>query len=207
MTVEQISDLIKSVGLVVVGLWAAWTFYHLQKIRDAKLGIAAKQMANEEQSRRLLGAQPQLVVQLNASEMPSPTDQYKSVLSVTVILSNLGTQNLLVRFRKHTLSVAKIELGKIGPQGIRNVQFFAPLYFDDRIAINLSIYRFESCESVRCARQCSQPYQLPNRVHILSSSTRVIGESLLRAKSEKGASKRRQNLNRTVAPLILREQT
>jgi hypothetical protein len=54
MTVEQVSGLIKSVGLVVAGLWAAWTFYRLQKVRDANLGIAAKQMANEEQSRKLL---------------------------------------------------------------------------------------------------------------------------------------------------------
>jgi hypothetical protein len=131
MTVEQVSDLIKSVGLVVAGLWAAWTFYRLKKITDANLGIASKQMINEEQSRKLLSAQPQLVVQLNALEIPSPADQYKSVLSITVTLSNLGTQNLLVRFRKHTLSVAKIEIGEVGPQSIRNVQFFAPLYFDN----------------------------------------------------------------------------
>lgn len=124
MTIEQISDPIKSVGLVIAGLWTAWTFHRLQKVRDANLTIAVKE-------KQLLGAQPQLGVQLNALELPSPVEQHSSVLSITVTLSNLGTQNLLVRFRKHTLSIAKVELSKVGPQSIDTAQAFGPLYFDE----------------------------------------------------------------------------
>jgi hypothetical protein len=37
LSVEHIFDMIKIVGLAAAGLWAAWTFHKLQRIRAAEL--------------------------------------------------------------------------------------------------------------------------------------------------------------------------
>jgi hypothetical protein len=37
MSIEQISDVVKMIAFVVAGLWAAWTFHKLQKVRAAEL--------------------------------------------------------------------------------------------------------------------------------------------------------------------------
>ena len=61
LSIEQISDIIKMVGLVAGGLWAAWTFHKLQRVRAAELennarltAIQKSSMEQEELRTRLL---------------------------------------------------------------------------------------------------------------------------------------------------------
>src|SRR5205823_5038677 len=95
VTLAQLSEIIKMIGLVAAGLWAAWTFHKLQRVRAAELQNQAtlttmeKTRAEQEELRtRLLRQQPQLAVQLNVTEIASATETYQSVLCVTVILKN-----------------------------------------------------------------------------------------------------------------------
>src|SRR5215470_12122294 len=95
LSVEQIFDIIKIVGLVAGGLWAAWTFHKLQRVRAAELENRARLTAiqksateQEELRTRLLRQQPQLDIQLNVSEAGPVTETCKSSLCVTVTLEN-----------------------------------------------------------------------------------------------------------------------
>lgn len=135
VSLEQISEIIKMVGLVAAGLWAAWTFHELKKVRAAELdnnqklaAIQKSRIEQEELRMRLLRQQPQLAIQLNVTETASPTEKCKSYLCVTVILKNEGEQNLQVEFDPSALTVGRIVFEKNGEQTI-NVHRFGPSYF------------------------------------------------------------------------------
>ena len=136
MTVEQASEVIKMFGLVTGGLWAAWTFQKLQKVRAAELAnnktltdIQKSRIEQEEIRARLLRQQPQLAVQLNVSETAPSTEPCRSFLCVTVILKNEGEQNLQVDFGPSALTVGRLVFEKDGRQKIEDVHRFGASYF------------------------------------------------------------------------------
>jgi hypothetical protein len=134
-SLEQIADIIKIVGLVTGGLWAAWTFHKLQRVRAAELENRARLTAiqrstieQEELRTRLLRQQPQLDIQLDVSETGPVTETCKSSLFVTVIVENQGQQNLEVDFLPSALTVARMifDNNEIATLDIRR---FGPSYF------------------------------------------------------------------------------
>jgi hypothetical protein len=135
VSLEQISDIIKMVGLVFGGLWAVWTFHKLQRVRAAELennqkltAIQKSHIEQEELRMRLLRQQPQLAIQLNVAETASLTETCKGFLYVTVILKNEGEQNLRVDFDPSALTVGRMVFEKNGGQTI-DVHRFGPSYF------------------------------------------------------------------------------
>jgi hypothetical protein len=135
LSVEPISDLIKVVGLVAGGLWAAWTFHKLQKVRAAELdnntklaAIQKSSIEQEELETRLLRQQPQLDIELNVDEKGPVTGTSKSSLCITVTLKNDGEQNLEVEFSPGALTVARVLFDNEGMRA-SEVHRFKPFYF------------------------------------------------------------------------------
>jgi hypothetical protein len=135
VSLEQISDIIKMVGLITGGLWAVWTFHKLQRVRAAELvnnekltAIQKSRIEQEELRTRLLRQQPQLAIELTVTEMASLTQTCKSFLCATVILKNEGEQNLRVAFDPSALTIGRMVFEKKGGQTIK-VQRFGPSYF------------------------------------------------------------------------------
>jgi hypothetical protein len=137
VSIQEISEIIKVIGLVTGGLWAAWTFHKLQRVRAAELEnnqrlaeIQKSRIEQEEIRARLLRQQPQLAIQIDVAEAASMTKTCKSLLCVKVILKNEGEQNLRVIFEPSALTVGRIVFEKDGIQNIIDVQRFGPSYFD-----------------------------------------------------------------------------
>ena len=133
--VEQISDIAKIFGLVAAGLWAAWTFHKLQRVRAAELenrvrltAIQKSATEHEELRTRLLRQQPQLDIQLNVSETGAVTETCKSSLCVTVTLENQGEQNLEIDFLPSTLTIGRMIFNNDGMATL-DVRRFGPSYF------------------------------------------------------------------------------
>ena len=109
--IELTLDIVKAIALLVSGLWAAWTFQKLQKVRAANLDIIErnsnlrKSKIEQQASRaKLLSQQPQLKVDLLLSEETSRSGE--SLLSVSVALTNQGEQNLMAMFDTDALTIA-----------------------------------------------------------------------------------------------------
>jgi hypothetical protein len=135
VSIAQISDIVKMVGLVAGGLWVAWTFHKLQKVRAAELennqrltAIQKSRVEQEEIGTRLLRQQPQLAIQLNVTETVSPTETCKSFLCVTVVLKNEGERNLQIDFDTSALTVGRRVFEKDGKVTI-DVKRYGPSYF------------------------------------------------------------------------------
>jgi hypothetical protein len=135
LSLEQVSDLVKLVGLVATGVWAAWTFQKLQKVRAAELEnnqrlveMRKARIEQDEIRTRLLRQQPQLAIQLSIAETPPVIGASKSILCVTVILKNEGEQNLQIAFDDSALTVGRIDFEKSGRQAVRDLHRSSPWY-------------------------------------------------------------------------------
>src|SRR5438046_5033025 len=114
IALKDISEIVKMAGVVAGGLWAAWTFQKLQKVRAAELEnnqklteIQKLRTEQEELRMRLLRQQPQLAMDLHVTETASPIASYKSFLCITVTLNNEGEQNLDVQFGSSALTIGR----------------------------------------------------------------------------------------------------
>jgi hypothetical protein len=101
LPMDQVIELLKLAGLAAAGLWAAYTFHKLQRVRAAELennhklaAIRTSRMEADEREARLLGQQPQLAIQLNVTEKVLPGKRGGSFLCATAILKNEGSQSL-----------------------------------------------------------------------------------------------------------------
>jgi len=121
LSLTQVSEIVKILGLVSGGLWAAWTFQKLQKVRDADSKVKRELIDQQEIRARLLRQQPQLAIKLNVSEETSPTEAYKSLLCVTATLKNEGEQNLKVIFDQSALTIARLACDEDGTRNIESV--------------------------------------------------------------------------------------
>jgi hypothetical protein len=188
MSLEQISEIGKLVALVAGGLWAAWTFHKLQKVRAAELendkNLAALEKSRIEQEELRLGLirqQPQLAVELHVTETGFPTETYRSLLCVTVILKNDGEQNLRIEFQPATLTVGRMVVEK-EPKQTMDVRRFGPSYFvpesNDPQLLPERILRVGQKRRWFLLR-----YQLPNPDVTLCNSMRCTARSHLMAKN------------------------
>lgn len=152
LSVEQVSEIVKMLGLVSGGLWAAWTFHKLQKVRAAEIDnnqklsqIQKASIEQEEIRTRLLRQQPQLAIHIKAVEMAPVTEGGKTLFCITVTLKNEGEQNLKVDFDRSALTVGRIGFTKTGEQEIQTVHRFRPSYFaaetDDPQEFTYRIFR------------------------------------------------------------------
>ena len=136
--VEFAIDIAKVVGLFISGLWVAWTFHKLQKVRAADLEnnerssrLRASRIEQQSSRTKLLAQQPQLSVGLSITEELSPSSSYETLLCVTVTLSNEGEQNLEAMFPASPLTVATISFGEDGTPAMNVVLRTRPFYFSD----------------------------------------------------------------------------
>jgi hypothetical protein len=134
LSVEPISDLIKVVGLVAGGLWAAWTFHKLQKVRAAELDNNAKLAAiqkssieQEELKTRLLRQQPQLDIELNVDEK-GPVTRTSKEFSLYNGYSQERRRAKSVEFSPGALTVARVLFDNEGMRA-SEVHRFKPFYF------------------------------------------------------------------------------
>jgi hypothetical protein len=137
ITVQQISEIVKMAAVLVGGFWAAWTFHKLQKVRASELENRQKQttiqktrVEHKEARIRLLRQQPQLAIELQVSETVASVANYKSFLSVTVVLKNDGEQNLNLTFGPSPLTVGRILFQNDGKQTFDVQRFGASLFVD-----------------------------------------------------------------------------
>src|ERR1043165_694623 len=147
ITIEQIAELIKSVGMVAAGIWAVWTFHKLQQVRAREVeinkGLAEAQKAladaqrslaeidksrleQEEIERRLDIQQPQPAIQLRVSEIQCPTLRPNNYLHIILILKNEGQKNFDISFGPSTISVARIAFNDDGSQSFQDIRRFRP---------------------------------------------------------------------------------
>ncbi len=136
VSLQEVSDIIKVVGLVAGGLWTAWTFHKLQKVRAAEVEnnrmlaeIQKSRLEQQEMRTRLLRQQPQFAIELKVVETVRLTGTPKDCLGVTVTLKNEGDQNMWVQFDDSTLIVGRIVFEKNGKQTIKELHRFEPWYF------------------------------------------------------------------------------
>lgn len=135
-SIEEVSELVKMLALVIGGLWVAWTFHKLQQARTAEIDNNLKlirtqkeRIEQDEITSRLFRQQPQLAIQINAVAMVPLTENGKSFLGVTVTLKNEGEQNLKVDFDFSALTVGRIVFTKAGEQKMESVYRSGPSYF------------------------------------------------------------------------------
>ena len=135
LAIEQIFELVKVLGLVVGGLWVAWTFHKLQRARAAEIDNSLKLIQTQKQRieqdevrTRLLRQQPQLAIRIKAVEMAPFAEDGKSFLGITVVLKNEGEQNLRVDFDASALTVGRIVLTRSGRQKMEAIDRFGPSY-------------------------------------------------------------------------------
>jgi hypothetical protein len=150
--IELAIDLVKALGLLISGLWAAWTFQRLQRVRAAKLEIDEKSSRirtsrlEQQASRTKLSAQqPQLSVNLMITEDRSPSSEYKSLLCVTVAMTNHGEQNLEALFEPSALTIATISFRTDETSSMKVVLRTCPIYIsadtDDPQVMRTRVFR------------------------------------------------------------------
>src|SRR5262249_15088247 len=96
--VQTALELSKVLGLIIGGLWAAWTFKKLQKARSAELDNNKKLLEQRDLVTRALRQQPQLAVRLCVTETAAFADKAMSVISIAAILKNEGERNMMIEF-------------------------------------------------------------------------------------------------------------
>jgi hypothetical protein len=137
MSFQQLSELARLLGLLVAAFWVAWTFHKLQRVRAAQLENEARlaalekiRLEQEELTAKRLRQQPQLAIQLEIVEVGTPTETYRSLLCISVVLKNEGEQNLRIEFQPATLTVGRVVV-QGEPELTMGVRRFAPSYFVD----------------------------------------------------------------------------
>ena len=135
MTVAEIHDLIESVGIAAGGLWAAWTFHKLQKVRTAEIKNRAalqdmrrKRLQEQELKSRMVARQP--VLQMGLRILEDVDGHGGSSLRITVALSNRGDQNLMIQFNEAFITVGQVAEGKDGKVRMTAVHRLPPWFFN-----------------------------------------------------------------------------
>ena len=129
ISLDQFSSLVKTLALVVGGLWAVWTFYRLQKAREAEVKINVEvadlqksQLEIENEKRRRLREQPALAITLEVQEVLDPSETSSSLLCVTATLKNEGDLNLDVTFDDSALTIGRIVRDEHHRESVRELR-------------------------------------------------------------------------------------
>jgi hypothetical protein len=135
---DQASEIVKTIGLVVAGLWTAWTFHRLQKERAAEIANN-KQLAETEQAasanaetmRKLASQQPVMKIDLQVSEHGIATEKSDLGLSVQAHIKNEGQQDFVLQFDDIALTVARVEPSFGERPMLKDVKHFGAWYFNE----------------------------------------------------------------------------
>jgi hypothetical protein len=134
--ISDATAIVKAVGIIVAGLWAAWTFHKLQKPLAAELenrrrliDVQKARFENEDLRAQLLGHQPNPDFSLEVASVADASSP-NPLLTVTVAIANKGTQNFEISFSKSTLTVARLEIAD-GAQQVTRIQRLAPWLVDE----------------------------------------------------------------------------
>jgi hypothetical protein len=134
-TWSDLRDGVETLGLVGAGVWAAWTFHKLQKVRAAEiqnrkgiLEIRRARLSEQELRTRLVQRQPVLQIGLRVEE--ESEQRPTSFLRITVTLANRGDQNLKIQFNEAFLTIGQVTEGQGDRLTIKAVHRLAPWLFD-----------------------------------------------------------------------------
>lgn len=135
---QPLSEIVKMLAVVIGGLWVAWTFHKLQKVRAAEIDsnkkLAETERVNIERRNlltQILRQQPQLAIRMDVSETDPVPGLGSSLLCVTVTLKNEGDQNLSITFDNSVLVMSRITFSDDGRQRMEQVRRFGVSYFTD----------------------------------------------------------------------------
>ncbi len=138
LLLSHAADLLKAVGMVGAGFWAAWTFHKLQKPLAAELenrkklvDVQKARLEQEDLRAQLLSHQPNPDITLQATHYPDDASPRKTYLSVTVTIANRGTQNFEIVFSESTVTIARLETTPRGKQSAVTVQRVSPWLLGD----------------------------------------------------------------------------
>ena len=135
---DQASELLKAIGLVVAGVWTAWTFYRLQKERAAEIAnnkllveTEREAIASAETRRKLVSQQPVIKIELQVSEHVAATKKSDLGLSVQAHIKNEGQQDFELQFGDVALTVARVEPSFGARPMLKDVKHFSSWYFNE----------------------------------------------------------------------------
>jgi hypothetical protein len=133
---QPLSEIVKMLAMVIGGLWVAWTFHKLQKVKAAEVDnnkkLAETERLNIERQHlltQMLRQQPQLSIRLDVNETDPVPHLSRSLLCVTVTVKNEGDQNLSIALDNSALTMARIAFSGDGRQRIEQVHRFGASYF------------------------------------------------------------------------------
>jgi hypothetical protein len=133
---DQAIEILKVVGLVGAGVWAAWTFHRLQRTRAAEIAINKElaeteraSIGNAEARRNLISQQPVMNIELHVSEHALATKKCELALCVEANIRNEGKQDFKLSFDAFALTVARVEPSVDERPVLKNVKHFGAWYF------------------------------------------------------------------------------
>jgi hypothetical protein len=110
-SVVVLKGLAETIAIAVGGLWAAWTFHKLQRVRASEAEVNKSLAETRETERRLAAQEPNLEVEFIEVIEHHVSEAEKGYLAVTIQLSNSGLRNLEVIFEKSALLVGRLQPG------------------------------------------------------------------------------------------------
>jgi hypothetical protein len=125
--VQTAVELSKVLGLIIGGLWAAWTFKKLQKARSAELDNNKKLLEQRDLVTRALRQQPQLIVRLCVTETAAFAENTMSVISIAAMLKNEGERNMMIEFGHAPLGIGRFSIDKGGLE-LQDVRHYSASY-------------------------------------------------------------------------------
>jgi hypothetical protein len=99
-SVDVLKGLAETTAIAVGGLWAAWTFHKLQKVRASEAEVNKSLTETQVSERQLVAQEPNLEVEFVEVVEHYVPGAEKGHLAVTIQLSNSGLRNLVVMFDK-----------------------------------------------------------------------------------------------------------
>jgi hypothetical protein len=134
ISLQDVSEIIKTGGLVFGALWTAWTFQKLQRVRKAELEnnrtlaeIQKSKLERQEVRTRLSSQQPQVGIEIQVDEGKFPAKEVGDCLCVTVVMKNEGDQNFQVEFTDRALTVGRFRFEEDGRSVIEDLRRTGPI--------------------------------------------------------------------------------
>ena len=116
-------------ALVCGGLWTAWTFHKLQRVRAAQFAIEKSRIDQEEGTERLLSRQPQPAIDIKVTETGPLTKASEHYLSITITVTNQGQLNFDMTFDESTLTVTRMVLESKRIPSVKEIRRMRPVFF------------------------------------------------------------------------------
>lgn len=130
-SVDVLKGLAETVAIAVGGLWAAWTFHKLQRVRASEADVNKSLTETRVSERQLVAQEPNLEIEFVEVVEHYVSEAEKGYLAVTIQLSNSGIRNLAVIFDKSTLQVGRLQPGDDSSMRLLDVNRAGARYFPE----------------------------------------------------------------------------